>query len=127
MGGGGGSGDKYYADWTSGDETCKNDGLAPDFMVNVPAFWLYDDLDSCCEQNFLYRRDICKAGGFIQSKESYKYYVDWITLKCVRNCAVGSGEDCGGFSDRDWEDELFDDKRSCCVEYVSWNYKECMK
>jgi hypothetical protein len=27
----GGSGDKWYADWTSGDETCKNDGGAPDY------------------------------------------------------------------------------------------------
>lgn len=27
----GGSGDKWYADWTSGEYTCKNDGGAPDY------------------------------------------------------------------------------------------------
>ena len=124
---GGGSGDKYYADWTSGDDTCKNDALAPEYMINVPAIWLYDDLDSCCEQAFSYRLDYCKAGGTESSGTgSNKYYVDFNSWKCVRDCAVGSGAECGGFSDRDWNDEVFDGKDSCCAKYVSWNYKECM-
>ena len=47
--------------------------------------------------------------------------------KCVRDCAVGSGVDCGGFSDGDWNDEEFDNKDSCCIKNVWWNYKECMQ
>lgn len=35
------SGDKWYADWTSGDDICKNDGGAPDyseFLMNMILF-----------------------------------------------------------------------------------------
>lgn len=31
---------------------------------------------------------------------SEKYFVNWDTFKCVKDCPVGSGTDCGGLSDR---------------------------
>lgn len=43
-----GSGNKYYADWL-GDDTCKNDGRAPAYMVSNPTLWLYDTLSECCK------------------------------------------------------------------------------
>ena len=42
------SGSKYYADWL-GDDTCKNDGGAPSYMIANPTQWLYDTLSACCE------------------------------------------------------------------------------
>ena len=38
---GGRSGDKWYADWTSGDYTCKNDGGAPDYSEWIVASILF--------------------------------------------------------------------------------------
>ena len=35
------SGDKWYADWTSGDYTCKNDGGAPDYSEWIVASILF--------------------------------------------------------------------------------------
>lgn len=46
------SGNKYYADWV-GDDTCKNDGRAPQYMVLNPTVWLYDTLSKCCECTFI--------------------------------------------------------------------------
>lgn len=55
MGGaaGGSSGSKWYADWTSGDDTCKNDGKAPEYMTATAVNWLYDDQEDCCEYNLV--------------------------------------------------------------------------
>ena len=43
------SGEKWYADWTSDDQTCKNDGNAPAYMVDNESQWLHDDRDKCCK------------------------------------------------------------------------------
>jgi hypothetical protein len=43
-----GSGKKYYPDWL-GDDTCKNDGGAPQYMVQNPSLWLTDTLAKCCK------------------------------------------------------------------------------
>ena len=42
------SGNSYYPDWL-GDDTCKNDGGAPAYMISNPSLWLYDTLSDCCE------------------------------------------------------------------------------
>jgi hypothetical protein len=39
--GSGRSGDKWYADWTSGDYTCKNDRRAPDYSESIVASMVY--------------------------------------------------------------------------------------
>ncbi|KAL3797982.1 hypothetical protein HJC23_013220 [Cyclotella cryptica] len=44
-----GSGEKWYVDWISGDDTCKNDGKAPEYMIQQPSIWLFDKHEDCCE------------------------------------------------------------------------------
>ena len=39
---------KYYPDWL-GDDTCKNDGSAPEYMILNPTMWLHDTLSDCCK------------------------------------------------------------------------------
>ena len=39
---------KYYPDWL-GDDICKNDGSAPEYMVLNPTMWLHDTLSDCCK------------------------------------------------------------------------------
>ena len=48
------SGDMYYADWLD-DAMCKNDGLAPAYMVSNPTLWLHDSLSSCCKFLYFYQ------------------------------------------------------------------------
>ena len=117
---------KYYPDWEGGNESCLVDNSstpAPEYM-QVTKLWFSDTLGECCDKYYEYNPGECKGSSSIGSN---KYYVNFDTWKCVRDCAVDSGVDCGGFSERDWTDEEFDDKSSCCTKYVSWNYKECMK
>ena len=44
--------DLYYADWLN-DNTCKNDGWAPAYMLSNPTLWLHDTLSSCCKSLIL--------------------------------------------------------------------------
>ena len=43
----------FYPDWLSGDMTCKNDGEAPQYMVNNAAVWMFDDINTCCKCSYL--------------------------------------------------------------------------
>ena len=122
-----GSGDKYYADWTSGDDTCKNDGNAPDYMVNADAVWLYDDLNSCCEQFFSYKLAYCKTGGgTVSYTGTDKWYASWDDATCFKDCAV-EGTDCGGPADYYQTNNLFDSKAKCCKTNFNYDYKNCLK
>jgi hypothetical protein len=44
-----GSGTQWYADWISTDDTCKNDGNAPSYMVKNAAAWLFASRQDCCK------------------------------------------------------------------------------
>ena len=37
----------------TGDDTCKNDGKAPEYMTATAVNWLYDDQEDCCEYNLV--------------------------------------------------------------------------
>lgn len=39
---------QFYPDWL-GDDTCKNDGSAPEYMALNPTMWLHDTLSDCCK------------------------------------------------------------------------------
>lgn len=43
---------RYYPDWL-GDDTCKNDGSAPEYMTLNPTMWLHDNLSDCCKVCFV--------------------------------------------------------------------------
>lgn len=104
------SGDKYYADWESGDETCKNDGAAPEYMIENDGTWLFDDLDKCCETFFNWKEAECKSNG--SRVGTNKWWIDWNTFKCVKDCE--SGTDCGGFADFYGQNFLYTTKEDCC-------------
>ena len=123
----GGSGEKYYADWLSSVQTCKNDGLAPQYMVDLEAIWLFDDLDSCCDQFFSYKLDFCKMGGGTSSYTgTNKWYASWDDATCFKDCEVG-GTDCGGPAGYYQTNNLHDTKAKCCKEHIWYDYKNCVK
>jgi hypothetical protein len=47
------SGEKWYVDWTSGDDTCKNDGKAPKYMTQQAPLWLFELQEDCCKFVFV--------------------------------------------------------------------------
>jgi hypothetical protein len=71
----GSSGSKWYADWTSSeDQTCKNDGNAPEYMVKNGAAWLFEDQQACCTSFFSFNLKECLGIALLGSR---KYYPDW--------------------------------------------------
>ena len=116
---------KYYPDWSGNSEGCLIDNSttpAPEYM-HASQGWFTNDLEKCCDTYYFYNKAGCMGSSAVGSE---KYFVNWDTFKCVKDCPVGSGTDCGGLSDRDWNDEEFADKKTCCSTAVGWDYKNCM-
>ena len=96
-------------------------------MVNVDAVWLYDDLNSCCEQFFSYKLAYCKTGGgTVAYTGTDKWYASWDDATCFKDCAV-EGTDCGGPADYYQTNNLFDSKAKCCKTNFNYDYKNCLK
>jgi hypothetical protein len=86
--------------------------------------FLYTTLDECCEKHYNYRVNECKG---LSSAGSNKYFVDWSTYKCVKDCDVVDGADCGGLADGFWDlIWTFTTKEECCRTRVSWDFDGCM-
>ena len=112
---------KWYADWTSGDKTCKNDDKAPQYMKNSPDYWLFDTQVDCCEGYFSHTLSDCLGTSGVTS--SNKYYPDW----------SGSGDGCI----QDTVDTpapkymhgsnvwLFDTLDACCDAHFSYDNASC--
>jgi hypothetical protein len=112
----------YYPDWL-GDDTCVNDGSAPDYMVNNPTTWLHDTLESCCSKNYSWKLAECKNGGttLLSGSGSKLYYPDWY------------GDNLGCISDENAPDWVIanpsyymsDKLEVCCNNFYQWNYNFC--
>jgi hypothetical protein len=119
----GASGSFYYPDWTSGDEECKNDGKAPDYMVSNQATWLYTDKDDCCARYFGWKLSDC-MGTTTSTSGSGKYFPDWAgdNEGCLQDTGSNTAPDYMQGSTT-W---LFDTLDSCCSQHYSWNKSKCM-
>jgi hypothetical protein len=116
-----GSADKWYADWSSGTETCVNDGNAPDYMVDNESLWLYTNRDDCCARFFSYDLDNCK-GISSSSSGSGKYYPDWEGTNT--GCLVDDTTHLAP-SYMEGATYLFDTLNECCDAHYSWNADTC--
>jgi hypothetical protein len=86
--------------------------------------FLYTTLDECCERHYNYRVNECKG---LTSAGSNKWFVDWDTFKCTKDCEVTAGADCGGLADGFWDlVSSYTTKEECCRERVSWDVDGCM-
>jgi hypothetical protein len=116
------SGNKWYADWTSGDETCKNDGNAPDYMVANDSTWLYSNQGDCCARYFSYNLSNC-MGSSSSATGSGKYYPDWAgdNEACLQDSGSTIAPDYMQGSDT-W---LFDTLDACCEKHYGYNEASC--
>ena len=118
-----GSGVLYYPDWTSGDEECKNDGNAPDYMVGNDATWLFSDKSDCCAHFFYYKLNDC-IGTSTSSSGTGKYFPDWSGNN--EACLQDTGSTRAPEYMQDSTTWLFDDLESCCDEHYSYAKSTCM-
>ncbi|KAL3802045.1 hypothetical protein HJC23_010801 [Cyclotella cryptica] len=105
----------YYPDWDGGSGTCLQDGQAPLYMQKNPLYWMYANLEECCDRYF---------GGWNKNKcmnqqGSGLWYVNYALGKCVIDCDEVNGPLCGGLA-TSTEDDLFSDPLSCCESKLPW-------
>ena len=117
-----GSGKLYYPDWTSGNEECKNDGEAPDYMIKKEATWMYSDKGDCCKTYFNYKLNDC-MGTSSSNTGSGKYFPDWHgdNEACLQDTGTTLAPDY--MEGSNW---LFDDLESCCDQHYSYEKDTCM-
>ena len=92
-------------------------------MTHHPDNWMFTTLQQCCERHYWWNYDEC-MGDESPSVDvaNAKYYMVWgTTRKCVQDCDVGAGPDCGGRAN--FWDQLFDSRSICCDEMNWWNAK----
>ena len=56
---------KYFPDWHGDNEACLQDTgstRAPDYMQDSTT-WLFDDLESCCDQHYSYAKSSCMGSS----------------------------------------------------------------
>ncbi|KAL3784497.1 LOW QUALITY PROTEIN: hypothetical protein HJC23_013640, partial [Cyclotella cryptica] len=92
---------KFFPDWSPGNEGClvdERNARAPKYMLQSK-MWLYDTLDQCCTAHFSYKLSDCKGESVVGTN---KWYVDWSTLKCIKDCSLDTADGCGGFANK-WD------------------------
>jgi hypothetical protein len=113
----------YYPNWDKGENKCLDavEGIGPPgYMRNIPQEWLFPDIDSCCERYYSWDKSACiiNSGGDMTMAGSSKWFVDWTTSKCVKDCHEDSGDaKCGGLA-KNWDD-LHTGLSECC-ERLWW-------
>lgn len=118
-----GSGVLYYPDWTTGDNKCKNDGNAPDYMVKREAAWMFSDKGDCCANYFNYKFNDC-VGTSASTSGSGKYFPDWHGDN--EACLQDTGSTRAPDYMQDSTTWLFDDLESCCDQHYSYAKSSCM-
>lgn len=116
------SGNKWYADWTSGDETCKNDGQAPSYMVENDSLWLYTNKDDCCSRFFNYKLNDCK-GSSSSAVATGKYFPDWEGNN--EGCLIDSSSTPAPEYMSNSGTWLHDTLDACCEQHYGYRVEEC--
>ena len=113
------SGRKYYPDWL-GDNTCKNNGAAPTYMVQNPAMWLSDTLEACCNTHYSWKKAECMGTTF--SAASGLYFPDWegVDDRCINDTVAPA------YMLQNPALWLSDTLEACCNTHYSWKKAECM-
>jgi hypothetical protein len=116
---------KFYPDWDGSNKKCIQDvvgTLAPDYMSQFGT-WFFETLQDCCSIHYGYNMNECLGEA---ATGTNKYYVDWTTYKCVKDCSE-DGADCGGLAEG-WElGSLYITKEECCRQRLGYDIDHCME
>lgn len=113
---------KWYADWTSGDENCKNDNNAPRYMTANPDIWMYDDQAGCCNRYFLYNLADCLGTSAVASN---KYFPDWSNGGDDNGCKQDTAANPAPQYMQDSNVWFFDTLDACCDAHFSYDEASC--
>lgn len=111
---------KWYADWTSGDENCKNDNNAPQYMKVNADLWMYDNQDDCCNRFFLYSVSECLGRSAVASN---KYFPDWSSAN--DGCQQDTVDNPAPQYMQESSVWLFDTLDACCEAHFSYEEASC--
>jgi hypothetical protein len=114
---------KFYPAWAIQDSSpkCINGTDAPHYMKRSPEIWLSDDAEECCKTHYFYDENVCisASGGSVAQIATDKYYANYATEVCVKDCLVDESDpECGGLA-KPWY-ELFDNAKKCCASKLNW-------
>jgi hypothetical protein len=82
---------------------------------------LYNSAQECCAQKlgWIAAATCESATTGVPATGSSQWYVDWSISKCVKDCNVSSGVNCGGFVEGSW-DTLYPTSAECCATKLFW-------
>ena len=107
---------KYWPDQQNGKCVKDSDEEAGD--LSVP---LFDTAEACCKERMNWvslAKCVAESdGSTLALQGSGKYYVK--NNKCVKDCAEGTGTDCGGLAET-WEEITFAPSKSICCSTSLW-------
>lgn len=112
----------WYPDWQGQTRTCKNDGNSPMYF-NILGTYFEKSLDACCTRFYSWEYYSCMGGaGTLPTG----YYPNWgeTEIKCLNATETfATMPDHFRQSPDQW---LFDDIESCCKNYYSWDFNQCL-
>jgi len=117
---------KWFADYSISPARCVKNcavGTAPachGILETTAGVTFYDDAETCCEKKFSWYNPTACLVKSMGDGVGYtnKFYADYSTSKCVRDCPTGT-DPCGGSPD-DLGTHLFDTAEKCCEEKLGW-------
>ena len=115
---------KFYADYSSSPARCAkdcataNDPTCGGILTNVAGVQMFDTAASCCAAKFSWMdKDYCAA--LTTGTSTNKWYVDYQSNTCKKDCPVATNSPCGG-SPPDLSMQLFADAATCCSTKLGW-------
>ncbi len=106
---------RWYPD-LGGATKCKNDGGAPSWLHHR-----YASQSACCTSHYGWAYYDCMG---TKPPASHRWYIDWSSGKCKRDCDSSEGGSCGGLVPGSWV-ILHDSNLACCRAHVSWAVDSC--
>jgi hypothetical protein len=128
----------FYPNWGFLGDKCLNstaqigrENSLPDYMMNNPHQWLYDDIESCCKKYYSWDVDGCvvESGGNAEKVTPAGFYPNWgyPEDKCLNSTAqIGKENSLPDYMMNNPQQWLYDDIESCCKKYYSWDVNSCI-
>jgi len=114
----------FYPNWAGTKTKCLNSTemstTVPGYMAKNPEQWLFNDIESCCEQyySWVYKGCIGLTSGNSVDSGTDKWYVNHQEEICQQDCPEEGMGACGGLA-TPW-DQLYASAAVCCAEKLSW-------
>ncbi|KAL7527040.1 hypothetical protein ACHAXR_001771 [Thalassiosira sp. AJA248-18] len=112
---------KWYPDWNSESNFCKNDGQYPLYMKRQGSYF-QSSLADCCKKYYSWAYSKCLelGGGDAGVIATDEFYADYSKLSCVQDCPKDtSGKNCGGLVEGNWVG-TYKTAKECCDGKLWW-------